>query len=489
LKGRRAWGGALCALVASCAPKHAALTKSETATLAQRASTVTPSTPASAAPAATSCSTAPTPALSEAAVKELVADWRKAQKDRDFPGYSARYAERFMGLVARSEAFARLDRSAWLRAHEASLALDPSLANATARIAMGAGGARVIFERRSVQSSIAPLPELFVVATGSGAKITREAPARSAPAQLSPNPGLWLADERFAILSTAPDAAWAEGTPSFSGDNSASSAVALARLPKALRAWLGRPVRVLGESGTVCETRLQRFAIRARISPDLPTAELWEGCNDAPGPTPVAIARDIWELSAASGRSLVAEFSAPCKGALFAVDPDLAAPVIAAPEPAPAELGAAALAAFRELPAYGRIQDRFKSESPDAEGAWEDKGGQRSVWSLALPGRPRLLFVSVEAGSGCAHFSASLSALWEVHQDGATATLTLLAVPSTEDDKKLTPRALVDLGASGGPALLLGPDGAYQTRSLLSKTEGIYRRALLTSVPFFGGPC
>jgi len=109
------------------------------------------------------------------------------------------------------------------------------------------------------------------------------------------------------------------------------------------------------------------------------------------------------------------------------------------------------------------------------------------VSSLALPGKPTFLFVSVEAGSGCASFSASLSALWEVHENGEKAALTLLAVPSAEDDKRLTPRALVDLGADGGAALLLGPDGLYQARSLLAITRDRYRRTLLTSVPFFAG--
>ncbi|HWZ91536.1 MAG TPA: hypothetical protein VNW92_21890, partial [Polyangiaceae bacterium] len=269
------------------------------------------------------------------------------------------------------------------------------------------------------------------------------------------------------------------------GDNAAMSGVALPRLPKALRAWLGRTVRVLGESGVVCETRLQRFAIRAQISPDLATAEVWEGCADR-APAPETIARDIWRLSNVEGRSLVAEFSTPCKGALFAADPDLQAPAIAAPQPAPAELGTVALAAFRELPAYTRIQEHFLADSPGVDGAWEDRQGRRNVWSLDLPGRPPLVFVSVTAGAGCASFSASLSALWEVRDGGP---LTLLAVPNAEDDGRLTPRALIDLGANGGVSLLLGPDGPYATRSLLAKTASGYRQTLLTSVPFFGNPC
>ena len=210
----------------------------------------------------------------------------------------------------------------------------------------------------------------------------------------SPQLGLWLADERSALLSPTVDAAWAVGPTLAAGPNSAIRAVVLARLPKPLRGWLGRPIRVLGANGAVCDTRLQRFLIRAQITPDLATAEHWEGCADGPNPTPEAVAGEVWRLSASSGRSLIAEFSAPCKGALIAVDPDRAVPAIAAPEPASADLGDALMTAFRQLPAYAQIQARFHAEHPELDGAWDDHEATRSISTLQLPGQARLAFVS-----------------------------------------------------------------------------------------------
>jgi hypothetical protein len=492
-RARQVLCSALIASLAGCRAKQAAPAKPKVDARATSApntasvATFTPGALAAQSPSGPNCSAARPAALSAEGVTQLVNRWKAAQRSADFAAYSALYAEHFSGLFTGVEGVGRLDRTAWLRANKLSLALDPRLAAASLRIAIGAGGARVAFGPRGARAS-QPLPELFVISTTDGPKIVREAPARPAPSELSDHPGLWLANERFAILSTRPEASWAEGAPSFGGDNSASSAVALERLPKALRAWLGRPVRVLGESGAVCETRLQRFAIRAQISPDLATAEAWDGCSDEHAQTPVQIAQDIWQLSAPEGRTLVAELSAPCKGALLAVDPDLAAPVIAAPEPASAELGAAALALFRELPAYARLQARFKAGAPGAEGAWEDRAARRGVWSLDLAGHRPLVFVSVEAGRGCADFSGSLSALWEVRGNGAGTTLGLLAVPSAEDDKRLTPRAVIALGATA-VSVLLGPDGAYQSQSLLKGSLEGYSQAVLTSVPFFAGPC
>ena len=316
--------------------------------------------------------------------------------------------------------------------------------------------------------------------------------APGAPHALSARLGVWLADEQHAILSATPEASWADGAPSYAGQNTAVRGVVLARLPKALRAWLGRPVRVLGANGAVCETRLQRFVLRAQVTPDPATAEVWDGCAEPPL-APAAIAQQIWDLTASSGRQLVAEFSAPCQGALLAVDPDLPAPAISAPQPASAELGERALSEFRKLPAYAEIQARFKSEHSDAEGAWDDHEARRSVWSLELPAHAPLVFVSVEVGSGCtpmpAGFSASLSAVWA---EAGSAPLALLLVPGALDQRRLTPRAVLDLEGDGNSQVLLGPDGQFAARSVLSEGKlknGGFSKVLLSSVPFFAGPC
>ncbi|MEO6602996.1 MAG: hypothetical protein ABIQ16_24135 [Polyangiaceae bacterium] len=322
------------------------------------------------------------------------------------------------------------------------------------------------------------------------------------PAELEPGPtpqplgahlGVWPADERGALLDAKPDPTWAEGPISTAGPNRATRAVKMTRLPKALRAWLGRPVKVLGASGVVCESRLQRFSIQAQVTPDLRTAEHWEGCSDAPAIAPSAIAEEVWRVSEKVGRTLVAEFSAPCKGALLAFDPDLPTPVISAPEPATAEVGVEAMAAFRQIPEYAQIQARFRSEQPATPGSWDDREVRRSISTLALPGHTPLFVVSEQVGSGCASasggFSASLSALW----GGGGPAVAVHAI----DDRKLTPTAIVDLDGSGG-AILFGPDGPWAARSVLRpkakpQTDKIdvarFERVFLSSVPFFPGPC
>jgi len=309
----------------------------------------------------------------------------------------------------------------------------------------------------------------------------KAAPKSVALAPLHREPGVWLADEHSALLDAKPDLAWADGPITLASDGtSATRGVTLTRIPKALRGWLGRTVKVLGATGAVCETRLQRFALRAEVTPDPRTSEFWEGCAEGPAMPPETIAKEIWRLSAIGGRTLVAEFSAPCKGALLAVDPNLPAPAIAAPEPASAEVGAALMNAFRALPAYAALQARFHSEHPDQDGAWDDRDARRNVSRLALPGKPELLFVSVETGSECSGFSASLSAVWEAGLNGPGKVLTAI------DNRRLRPNAIVDFDGSGG-SLLLGPDGPWKVRSVLR--AGSLSRSFLSDVPYFVGPC
>ena len=323
---------------------------------------------------------------------------------------------------------------------------------------------------------------------------TRKAELQRATAPLAPlhagRAGLWLADEHYALLNAAPAASWAEGVATYVGGDTAVRPVVAARLPAALRAWLGRPVRVLGAGGAVCETRLQRFSLRAQVTPDPATAEGWEGCAE-PRPSPAVIADAIWRASASSGRSLVGEFSAPCQGALIAVDPELPLPLIHAPEPASAELGESAYSEFRKLPAYAELQARYRIEQPDSAGAWDDHDARRGVWSLRLPGHRPLLFLSVEVGKVCSKFSASLSALWEESDPPGSAPLRLLATPKALDSRRLTPSAVIDLDAQGDADVLLGPDGQFAARALLTKSASSpsYAEVLLSSVPYFAGPC
>lgn len=426
----------------------------------------------SALAAASSCPES-APSLSEASLKAALSAFRAAQRSADLGAAAGFYAPSFSGLLELPDSMALLDREHWL-SHPRGVA-GPQRALEGPALALGAGGARV---RVGAE-------ELFFIPTSAGPKIAWQAPTAPRPTSLSERPGLWLADEDAALLSATPDSSWGDGPPLLAATNRATRSVVMARLPKSLRAWLGRRVKVIGAGGAVCETRLQRFVLRAQITPPHSTAERWEGCGDGPPIVPERIAEEIFRLTSSQGQSLVGEFSAPCKGALLAMDPDLPDPPIAAPEPADAELGAELLRAFRALPRYAEIQARFRAEQPELDGAWDDREGHRILSKLELKGHAPLFFVSVAAGSGCANFSASLSALW------LGSTKTTGQIISAIDEARLTPSAIVDLDGNGG-SILLGPDGRFAARSVLRVHAGAlaqYQRDFLSIIPFFAGPC
>lgn len=422
------------------------------------------------AASATDCSTAVEP-LSERTLKGVVQGWQRAQQQADLASYAGFYGPRFSGLFRASSGLRRLNRSTWLAQEKATFSLG-ARGDGAPLIALGAGGAQVVVGGQ----------ELFLVAGPTGPKIIWQAPTLPIPVPLQAEPGIWLAEEEGALLSATPNANWATGAPTLFGTERARRSVLIARLPKALQAWLGRRVRVLGASGAMCETRLQRFALWARITPERRAAEHWEGCAEGPPIAPELIAADIWRLSASGGQGLVAEFSAPCKGALLAIDPDGAVPEIAAPQPASSELGTRLLDGFRGLPEYARIQARYRLEQPSAEGSWDDHDARRNVSVLELPGRPPLYFVSVEVGACCEGFSAGLSALWPNGIEVPPQALSAL------DPARLTPSARVVFQGSA-EVVLLGPDGLFRARSLLRREPGreSFLRELSSAVPFFAG--
>src|SRR5450432_3494549 len=51
--------------------------------------------------------------------------------------------------------------------------------------------------------------------------------AATAASALSPRPGLWLADEHYALLSATQDASWGEGNPVYVGHGAAAKGVAM----------------------------------------------------------------------------------------------------------------------------------------------------------------------------------------------------------------------------------------------------------------------
>lgn len=469
------------ALAGACSSKTTHVTRQSTPVTAPASAGVS-NAPVATSTAAAACPSASAkaglPALTEQAVRDLLTARHAAEKAADPASYAGLYAAQFVGLRQTHRGLTRLDRQAWLNAP-----LPAAGTETTPHIALAATGARITFDSAH---GTATADELFVIPTSGGPRIAWQAPPRNAPSALSDG-AVWPADDHGVVLSAAPAAGWATGAVSKGEGNTATRAVVVEKLPKALRNLLGRTLRVLGTSGTVCEARLQRFVVQAQITPDPRTAEIWEGCADEHPSDPATIAKDIWQLAGDEGRLLVGEFSTPCRGALLAEPDDAPARAIVGPELASPELGAAAQDAFRKLPEYAEIQSRFASAGTGAR-AWDDVEARRGVWSLRLPGHPTQVFVSVEVGTGCAGFSASLSALWQVRGADSAPELSLLAVPSSEDDRRLTPRALVELDGEA-PALLFGPDGLFLARSVLRQVKTEYRRSLLTSVPFFAGPC
>jgi len=431
---------------------------------------------------------APRVTLEAAAVKSLVETWLSAQNSGDFASYERTYAERFTGIKRSGSYSASFDRAGWLKDRAGMFTHPMQVQLKDLKVELAGPSARVHFEQTWATNNYRDVgaKELVVVATPAGARIAREEMLSSTVAAAegqARRSDLWAMHPDGVILSTETEERWGQGAVR----RGSTQSVALrdvndAALPPALVAMKGRKLKVLDAAGAACETQITGFTLRAEIVPHFGMTRIWNGEEGEPALSAAKVADEVWRLAESSGRVLLGRFSTPCAG-LWALPAEQSAPPAAKPQPADAALRERALQAFRALPAYQRIQKRFKAEE-NASGAWEDyQGGKSSVTAFRWPNKHTLVFVNASAGQGCNEFGANLSALFAV-PPAASAAFRVLDTP--EAGVALTAFALE---GDDTFEVLLAPQGASDERTLWRNALKKPATHPLFSIPFLDCPC
>jgi hypothetical protein len=297
-------------------------------------------------------------------------------------------------------------------------------------------------------------------------------------------PDVLLLDRGELILRRSPPEDWGTGPLSEKpklGPYVVRRAVRSEQLPKSMRLWEGRAVKVVDAAGRVCETKIARLELRAEAIPHFGMVESWKS---DPGARAAQEKLDtIWSLAEASGRWLVGEIDPPCAG-LWALDAVQTPPVAAAAAAPSKELRERALTAFRASPAYRKVETRFRAEQPQAKSRWEEYG-EHGLEISAFNFGSRLALVSVAAwtANGCNDFTGELSALFGVRAK-TTGELELLATPDARN-----PASVFDLDGDGSFEVLFAPEPNSGGASLWRKggTGGALQP--LYAVPSFDCPC
>ena len=252
------------------------------------------------------------------------------------------------------------------------------------------------------------------------------------------------------------------------------------RLSSAAATWLGRRVRLYGATGALCEGVVGDVALVGRVSPHEATTARLQGRDDeAPPLSPAEVASEAWSIAAAADAVVLAgEVDAVgCEGAVWAGPADVPAPAFVLSEAADAATEHRALAAFRALPSWAAVEDRYRTDvREDRAARWDSHGESRpTVNVIALGDGSRFVIVTADVGGGCGDFGASATAVFREDARG----LTLTGPPAEES---FVPTAAVDVDGDGALDLVL-PTGVRRARG------GAFEHGEALRVPFLGCPC
>jgi len=428
----------------------------------------------------------------ETNARAFIQRWLNAQNEHDFATYSALYAARFSGTKRVGSYSKRFDRSGWLGDRQ-PMFRDGVIVQATELKLSGAAGAvRAVF----TQDFSAPgfhdrgQKELFLVAEPAGLTIAREEMLVSHVAEAAAViESAVLAYHRDGPVVATGFTGALPGEPRLLPRGASDSfdvvlTVAPTALSESTRAWLGRNVTVYAKDGKACEGSVVRFEVRVKAEPHFGMRQAWAGEDGAKKASPREIAEQIWTIARDDERFAVAVLNHECHGVWAMTH---AATFIPATAPA-APLRAAALSAFKALPAYRELQARFVRESANPKQAWDRVDRALEVFELRAAPETALLVVSARGGVGCGGFSGNLSAIWKVSGVDARATFIPRGVFRDSTDL-LKVHGAVDQNADGSLELLAGADVFADEISVLRLGATGYERKVLFSTSFWDCGC
>ena len=394
-----------------------------------------------------------------AAVQQLVDAWLAAQNGGDFAAYQALYADKMEGVKRVGPRTTRFDRAGWVADRERMFKHPMTVAAKDVAIGGSAAAPTVEFVQTFAQGRFSDEgPKRMVLTkTAAGLRITREEMLQStvgAPAPTGADPVALVVevDKKFqVVIATDADDAWASGriTGPFEGFHRYAMRDA-AKAPAAAT-WAGKALTVYAADGTACPATVGAIRLLGGGTPHFGEVQLWDGdpamSDDGRKWTKGERARAIYAMG---GLYLVGELAitGACKP-LFAMDAT-AKPVVYAVDAADAARDAAAVAAFRKLPAYKTLQQSFTADY-QGQGEW----APTPTVTAYVAGDQRYVVVTANEGSGCGDFLGQLAAVfaWE----GGQARLA-----SNPDAGFLRIDALVDSDGDGKPELI-GAEADFST--------------------------
>ncbi|MFO0610358.1 MAG: nuclear transport factor 2 family protein [Polyangiales bacterium] len=431
-------------------------------------------------------------AVAEADVRSLVESWLRAQNEGDFAAYERLYAPRFTGVRRSGPRVRRFDRAGWVADRQGMFRAAMQVAARDVAVDTAAGVATVRMTQEFTQGAFHDVgrKEIVIVRSGTNLQIAREEmldSTVSAPgAATVPTPGadayapvIEQGGVHYAILGEA-EGAWAEGAAELLSPGEvvvSRRGVRTSALPEALRGAAGQGYRFYAVDGTSCEATLGPLSVLSRVDVHFGVSQRWAG-EDVDGErhapyTPAEVAAEAFDMGA---QVLVARVDGECGGrALWGRLASLPAVAAFRGAPAPAPLAAVVRQRFRTLPAWRAAEAAYRQDGNAVRGrSWDMHAGAApdvTLWTAPNNGRRFAVVSASTMAGGCADFSASMTAVFEV-----TGAQTLVLQSDGAEPSYVDDAGAVDLDGDGRPEFVTA-DGLFRRQGTA------YRPQVLYSVP------
>ena len=415
------------------------------------------------------------------AVEEVLRVWLDTQNKGDLAGYSALYAENFRGVRRTGEKRVSLDRAGWLADRERMFRRPMVVVARDVTIAVGPKGAEIRLTQDWTSGTYRDVGPKEIRLGESGGKllIVREEMLQSTVVGTGDLP---VASARLALIyggdlvvAGSPDLTWGAGeatlesgeiveqpkhcenSPDYetehdrywechntepgnvTGQFSASQKLDRARAGPLIRHWRGKKLALYGATGKLCDATVRGLELWAEIKTTQEAVTRGGSIAEA--------------VMTQSNPIIIGDLDKPCRGALYARDPDLEPPPAWAIGPAPPALQKTVTAELDKLTAG----DVF-----DADGSAPEIAAK--LLAPPSPGGRRFIHAVKTGVESCSSYNRA-AAVWEIKGN----QLELVGEASELGD--LT--AAADTDGDGAPELIFargflvwGEDGYAEVRPI-----------------------
>jgi len=426
----------------------------------------------------------PKPVIDDTEARALLTRWLDAQNKGDFATYEKLYATRAYGEKRAGPRLYKFDRKGWLKDRQRMFARPMSVGAENVQTKAGIGTTTLSFEQTFSQASFQDRGQkrITLVRERGEARISTELMLASQVSTEDTRAAddfffvVHVAGRAYVVLERGIARSLGTGAPEkpFISEKTGTYVVlqATTGLSPSQSAFSGKPLRVVGRDGAICNGKVAGLKLMAAIVPHFGMVQAWQGTlePDHPGPkaSEAEIAQSVLDSVWDTDLALVGAIEG-CDGE-FAVSPARAVRVYSPAAPS-AALESQVRDTLLSSQGFRDAQREFVRAGKDDDSLDTKQNWPEAVTTRSFGSDATLLSVHAHRGDGCDSYTENLTVLYR--QQAGRLTELGAARPTP------MPSLVVDLDEDQVLELVMG-EGEYD-RDLVRFSQG--KPVVLKGVP------